>query len=183
MDGKLTSNVHIIGSCSGIQDGIYKCGGTNNFIKWSLDIGNENFEINSEFKVDQVVKKWKKAYFVFWSENSEYHIGLDGSSRKLYKGTWFNRNPLGKSNLKPNTFQTIVIRRIGRYAQIFLDGNTWKQFTLEGPIDAVGWRPYSNTIGIRNIVQILPKGNVKMKRKYGFLLQKILISKITICRQ
>ena len=162
MDGKLTSNVHIIGSCTGTQDGIYKCGGVHNSIKWIVDLGKDNFEIRSEFKVDLVSAT--ALSFVLWSGNSEFHIGLDGSGNTFFYngGNWKGGATLGKSNLNANTFQTIVVRRIGKYVQIALDEDKWKLLHLPASIDAVGWRPWRNTISVRNIVQILPKGNIKI---------------------
>ena len=164
MDGKLTSTVSIIGSCTGSQDGIYKCGGTNNFIKWSLDLGTENFEIKSEFKVDLVAGT--ALTFVLWSGNIELNIGLDGSGNTFFynSGNWRKGASLGKSNLKANTFQTIVIRRIGKQVQIALDEDKWKHIPLPESIDAVGWRPWRNTISIKNLVQTPLKGNLKIKR-------------------
>ena len=162
MDGTLNSDVTIIGSCSGTQSGIYKCGGVHKSIKWILDLGTDNFEIKSEFKVDLVSAT--ALSFVLWSGNAEFHIGLDGSgNRFFYNGaSWRRGATLGKSNLNANAFQTIVIRRIGKYVQISLDEDKWKLLHLPASIDAVGWRPWRNTISVRNIVQILPKGNIKI---------------------
>ena len=164
MDGKLNSNVSIIGSCSGTQSGIYKCGGVHNTIKWILDLGTDDFEIKSEFKVDLVSAT--ALSFVLWSGNAEFHFGLDGSGNRYFYNRWSSRRTttLGKSNLKANTFQTLVIRRIGKHVQIALDEDKWKHISLFEPIDAVGWRPWRNTISIKNLVQTPMKGNLKIKR-------------------
>ena len=163
IDGELNSGVRAIGSCTGTQSGVYKCGGINKHIKWKLDLGNENFMIKSEFKVEKVAHT--ALSFILWNGNDIYHIGLDGAGNRLFKegGSWGKRATLlGPTNLKVNTFQTIIISRIGNVLKVVVDGNEWDDLTMVASIDAVGWRPWRNTIGIKNLVQISPTGNIKI---------------------
>ena len=56
-DGELKSRCDKIGSCAGTDKAsdVYECEGTKNYIKWSLDLGKDDFEIRSEFKGVNVV--------------------------------------------------------------------------------------------------------------------------------
>ena len=152
-----------IGSCIGTDSNsdIYQCRGTKKYIKWNLDLGKENFEIRSEFKVEKVSST--ALSFVLWSGNDMLYIGLDGGGKKLFYegGSWGKATLLGLTNLKPNTFQTIVIRRTGNVLKIALDENEWNDLPLSESIDAVGWSPWRNTIYVKNLVQIVPKGEKK----------------------
>ena len=164
VDGKLQSDVQVIGSCTGTQSDVFECGGRNNYIKWSLDLGNEDFEIKSEFKVVKIAVT--ALSFVLWSGNDQFHIILDGAGNKmLYEGTgagWgTGATSVGNTNLKSNIFQNIVIRRTGNALTIVLDGKAWDALPIHAPVDAVGWRPWRNTIGIKTLVKIIPRGNIK----------------------
>ena len=154
-----------IGSCTGTDSNsdIYQCSGKNNYIKWNIDLGKEDFEIKSEFKAEQVAATGLS--FELWSGNDNFHIGLDAGGRKLFYsgGSWGNRaNILGPTNLKANIFQTIVIRRKGNVLKVALDGNVWDDLSIHESIDGVGWRPRRNAISVKNIVQIVPTGNVNI---------------------
>ena len=161
VDGKLKSDVQAIGSCTGTQSGVYKCGGTKKYIKWSLDLGNKDFEIKSEFRAEQVAET--ALTFVLWSGNDQLRIGLDGRGNQLFYegGSWGNSKQVGNTNLKSGTLQIIVIRRTGNELKIVLDGKEWDALPIHASVDAVGWRPWRNTIGIKNLVKIIPTGNVK----------------------
>ena len=145
-----------VGYCAGTDytSNVYKCGGTRNYIKWSVDLGKEDFEIKSEFQVGKIAAT--ALSFVLWSRNDMHHIGLDGRGKKLvYKGgSWGEATILGPTDLKPNTFQTIVIRRTGNVLKVALDGKEWDDLSLNESIDAVGWRPWRNSIRVKNLVQI-----------------------------
>ena len=161
-DGKLRSEVQIIGSCTGTQSSIYECGGKDNYVKWSLNLGNEDFVIKSRFKVNKV--NATALTFVLWSGKEQFRIGLDGVGNKLFYegGSWGKSATfVGKTNLKSNTFQNIVIRRTGNELTIVLDGKVWDALPINAPVDAVGWRPWRNTIGIKTLVKIIPGGNIK----------------------
>ena len=161
VEGKLRSNVQVIGSCNGTQSGTYECGGENNYIKWSLDLGKNDFEIKSKFKVEKV--EGTALTFVLWSGNDQFRIGLDGRDNKMFYegGSWGDSaTAVGITNLKFNTFQNIVIRRTGNVLKIVFDGKEWKARPIHASIDAVGWRPWRNTIGIKNLVKIIPTGNI-----------------------
>ena len=58
---------------------------------------------------------------------------------------------MGETNLKPNEFQTIVIKRTGSQLKVALDGKDWNVIPISAAIDAVGWRPWKNTIHIKNL--------------------------------
>ena len=148
IDGKLNSDVIAIGFCTGTQFGAYKCEGQQTYIKWNLNLGKSDFEITSVFKVDRVAAT--ALTFVLWSENTQFHIGLDGIGNTLFYqgGTWEGPNPMGQTNLKPNEFQTIVIKRTGSQLKVALDGKDWNVIPISAAIDAVGWRPWKNTIHI-----------------------------------
>ena len=163
IDGELNSGVRASGSCTGTQSGVYECGGINKLIKWKLDLGNENFMIKSEFKVEKVAHT--ALSFILWNGNDIYHIGLDGGGNKLFYegGSWGKRAIfVGPTNLKANILQTIVIRRIGNVLKVVVDGNDWDDLPMTASIDAVGWRPWRNTISIKTLVQISPTGNIKI---------------------
>lgn len=161
VDGKLQSDVQVIGSCTGTQSDVFECGGRNNYIKWSLDLGKEDFEIKSEFKVVKIAVT--ALSFVLWSGNDKFIIGLDGAGNKMWYegGTWGSATTVGNTNLKSNIFQNIVIRRTGNALTIVLDGKVWDALPIHEPVDAVGWRPWRNTIGIKTLVKIIPGGNIK----------------------
>ena len=162
VDGKLKSGVRVIGSCTGTQSGFYKCGGRNKYFKWSLDLGNEDFEIISDFKVEKVAAT--ALAFVLWSGNDQFHIGLDGAGNKLFYegGSWGEKATLtGTTNLKSNTFQNIVIRRTRNVLKIVLEGKEWDALPIHASVDAVGWRPWRNTIGIKTLAKIIPIGKIR----------------------
>ena len=172
VDGKLKSNVQDIGSCTGTQSGIYKCGGTNKYIKWSLDLGNEDFVINSNFEVEKVAGT--ALTFVLWSGNDKFHIGLDGrpGNKLFYEGgSWGGATHVGNTNLKTNTLQNIDIRRTENALKIVFNGKEWDTLPIHASIDAVGWRPWRNTIGIKTLVKIIPTGNInRLEGFYYYIL-------------
>lgn len=158
-DGQLMSRCGSIGSCAGTDyaSDVYECGGLKNYIKWSLDLGKEDFEIKSEFEAGEIAAT--ALSFVLWSGKDMFHIGLDGKGKTLFYsgGSWGQATILDPTNLKPNTFQTIVIRRTGNVLKVALDGIEWDDLSLTGSIDAVGWSPWRNSIRVKNLVQIIPK--------------------------
>ena len=159
VDGNLKSDVQVIGSCTGTQSGIYECGGTKKYIKWSLDLGNEDFLIKSEFRAEKVAET--ALAFMLWSGNDQFQIGLDGGGNQLFYegGSWGNSATyVGNTNLKSGTFQIIVISRTGNALKIVLDEKEWDTLPIHASVDAVGWRPWRNTIGIKNLVKIVPTG-------------------------
>ena len=161
IDGKLNSNVSAIGSCTGTQSGTYACSGKNKYIKWSLDLGKSDFEIRSEFKVDRV--DGTVVSFVLWSGPAMFHIGLDGGGKRLFYegGTWRGARHVGATNLKANTFQTIIIKRAGEQLNVTFDGEEWNPLPISASIDAVGWRPWRNTIHIKDLHQRFDSGTLK----------------------
>ena len=150
-----------IGSCTGTQSGVYKCSGTGKFIKWSLDLGNSDFEIRSEFKVDRV--DVTAVSFVLWSGSTQYHIGLDGGGKRLFYqgGTWGGHHHVGATNLKENEFQTIIIKRAGDQLNVTFDGKEWNPISISASINAVGWRPHRNTIQIKDLSELYDSGTFK----------------------
>ena len=159
-DGKLRSDVQVIGSCTGTQSSIYECGGEDKYVKWSVDLGNEDFMIKSRFKVEKVAGT--ALAFVLWSGKEQFRIGLDGEGNTLFYegGSWGKSATfVGKTNLKSDTFQNIVIRRTGNALKIVFDGKEWDTLPIHASVDAVGWRPRRNTIGIKTLDIILPTGD------------------------
>ena len=150
-----------IGSCTGTQSGVYKCSGTQKYIKWSLDLGKSDFEIKSEFKVDRVDST--AVTFVLWSGGTQFHIGLDGRGKRLFYegGTWRGPHHVGATNLKRNRFQTIIIKRAGDQLNVALDGKEWNPLPISASIDAVGWRPWRNTIHIKDLSELSDSGTFK----------------------
>ena len=150
-----------IGSCTGTQSGVYECGGKPNYIKWSLDLGNSDFEIKSEFKVDRVDAT--AITFTLWSGSTQYHIGLDGGGKRLFYqgGTWRGPHHVGATNLKENEFQTIIINRAGDQLNVTFGGKEWNPLPISASIDAVGWRPWRNTIHIKDLRALFDSGTFK----------------------
>ena len=169
VEGELKSDVQVIGSCTGMKSGIYECGGKHNYIKWSLNLGNEDFLINSNFKVEKVAAT--ALTFVLWSGNDMFHIGLDGrpGNKLFYEGgSWGGATHVGNTNLETNTVQNIAIRRTGNALKIVLNGKEWDTLPIPASVDAVGWRPWRNTISIKTLVKIVLTGNIN--RFEAFLL-------------
>ena len=158
-----------IGHCYGLlySFDVYTCGGTEKFIKWSLGLGQADFEIRSEFYVKKVAAT--ALSFVLWSGNDVFYIGLDGEGKELFYsgGSWGKADILGPTNLKDtwttdDQSQTIVIKRKANVLTITLDENDlFNDLPLSESIDAVGWSPGRNTIYVKNLVQIVPKGEKK----------------------
>ena len=157
------------GPCAGTQSAVFTCTGENIYIKWSRDIGTCDFEIKSEFKVDLVDKT--AIGFVLWSGETKMLLGLDGDGNKLFyklqMGSLGSDGPhfLGPTNLNPDKFQTIVIIRREGKLKISVDGEAWNDISFPRSIDAVGWRPWRNTINIKDLVQIVDKGNININIK------------------
>ena len=157
INGNLVSDVEVIGSCSGKEFSTFKCKGENKFIKWNVELESSDFRIESEFKVDKVAATMFS--FVLWSGTTQLKFNLDGTGKKLLymadadgsKGGALGKQVLGKSNLDPNKFQTIVVTRIGNSLRIALDGKQWREIDIAKPIDAIGWRPWRNTIYIKSL--------------------------------
>jgi len=153
------SMTEIIGSCEGEDDvsDVYICGGRDNYIKWNLDVyeefGSDDFIISSEFKADSVDAT--ALTFVLWSGSTMYHIGLDGSSKRLFYegGNWGSPQAtmLGATPLDASKFQTILLKRTGNSLVVHFAGEEWEPLSLDVPINAVGWRPWRNRIQVKNI--------------------------------
>ena len=125
-----------------------------------------DFVIGSEFKVDRVAHT--AVTFVLWSGHIQYHLGLDGHGNTLFYegGSWGGPKFLGKTNLDPTRYQAIWIIRKGNLLKVFLDGIEWREeLTILDSIDAIGWRPWRNTIHVKNlwIATLRNKiGNIKL---------------------
>ena len=162
IEGKLQPNVRVLGYCAGTQSGSYRCRGTNNYIKWDLFHEITDFEIRSEFKVDRIAHT--AVTFVLWSGHIQYHLGLDGHGNTLFYegGSWGGPKFLGKTNLDPTKNQTIVIIRTGNFLKVYLDGIAWREeLTIFDYIDAIGWRPWRNTIHIKNLMMATPRAKTE----------------------
>ena len=113
--------------------------------------------------------------FVLWSGNAELHLGLDGEGNRFFYSTKIEGSVsdgpyfLGPTNLDPDKFQTIVIIRRGGKLKVFVDGEAWDDISFSSSIDAVGWRPWRNTVNIKDLVQIVDKGNINIKIKRLYL--------------
>ena len=157
INGNMISDVEEIGSCSGKEFSTFKCKGENKFIKWNVDLESSDFRLESEFKVDKVAATMFS--FVLWSGTTQFKFNLDGTRKKLLymvdadgsKGGALGKQVLGKSNLDPNKFQTIVVTRTGNSLKISLDEKQWRAVDITAPIDAIGWRPWRNTIYIKSL--------------------------------
>ena len=155
------------GSCNGTQYGVFTCSGENNvkiYIKWVLDIGKGDFEIKSKFKVDLIGDTGIR--FMLSSGPTNLILGLDGDENKLFYATKRSGsmtdgpNYLGPTNLNPDKFQTIVIIRKEGKLKVSVDGEAWADISFSKSINAIGWRPWKNTIHIKDLVQIVDKGNI-----------------------
>ena len=159
----------IIGSCAGTRFGVFTCDGKDNYIKWNRDIGTCDFEITSKFQVDLVDST--AVAFILWSGNAKFVLGLDGQGKKLFYATSIEGSVtdgphlLGPTNLNPDKLQTIVIIRRDGKLKVSVDGEAWPEISFSSSIDAVGWRPWRNTIKIKDLVQIVDKGNINIKIK------------------
>ena len=115
-----------------------------------MNLGNSDFEITSEFKVDQVAET--ALSFVLWSGNSQFHLILDGIGNQMaYLSNTWGMKKVGQTNLKPNKLQTIVIKRTGSQLNVALDGADWSVISISAAVEAVGWRPWRNTIHIKDL--------------------------------
>ena len=172
-DGKQNSDVKIIGSCAGTQSGVFTCEGEDKYIKWNRDIGTCDFEVKSKFQVDNV--EGTAMAFILWSGNAEFLLGLDGKGKTLFYATRIEGSLtdgphiVGPTNLDPNKFQTIVITRTDGKLTVSVDGEAWNDISFSSSIDAVGWRPWRNKINIKDLVQIVDKGNIIIKIKKLYL--------------
>ena len=68
-----------------------------------------------------------------------------------YESETLANKKVGQTNLKPNKLQTIVIKRTGSQLNVALDGKDWNVIPISESIDAVGWRPWRNTIHIKDL--------------------------------
>lgn len=152
-DGEPSSEVTIIGSCAGRESGSYLCEGVDNFIKWNIDLGESDFRVQSDFKAAKV--EGTALTFILWAGDTQYRIGLDGANNSLFYegGAWGEQATLlGSTPLDPDNIQTLVITRTGNSLLVVFDGNAWTELNINESIDAVGWRPWRNTIRVRNLM-------------------------------
>ena len=159
IDGKLKSNARAIGSCLGTRTSTYECGGKQKYIKWDLALEKSNFKIESEFKVALIAAT--AVTFVLWSGDKQYHVGLDGNGNTLFYegGSWGRAKHLGRTNLDSFKYQKIVIKRKENSLKVSIDGKNWKDITISASIDAIGWRPWRNTIHVKNLKIEVPRKN------------------------
>jgi len=150
--GYLDSSVSVQGHCSGRQGSDYVCSGTGRYIKWNVDFGNSDFVVESEFKASSVAAT--ALTFVLWSNSIMYHVGLDGAGNvHFYQGgQWGGAHLLGSTNLDPSRYQKIKLRRTGNSLLVTFDGHEWGALPLSASITAVGWRPWRNSINIKNLL-------------------------------
>ena len=155
INGSLIPDVEVIGSCSGEESSSFKCEGMKNFVKWNVNLGDSDFKIESEFKVEQVAGT--ALSFVLWSGDTKGNFVLDGKGQNnvqaiIYENAFAKKKkPLGKTNLDPSKFQIIVVRRTGNSVKIALDGKEVSDVDIASSIDAIGWRPWRNTIYIKSL--------------------------------
>ena len=152
MPNNISRMPYFIGHCTGNQNSSFACGGKNKYVKWDIALATTDFEIESEFKVDKVDSTG--LVFVLWSGNIRFHIGLDGEGNTLfYEGdVWGGSQSLGKTNLIPNKFQRILLTRRANSLKVDLDGEKWPDLNFPVSINAIGWRPWQNTIHIKSLV-------------------------------
>jgi len=152
VNGDLDSSVSVQGYCSGRQGSEYVCSGTQRYVKWNVDFGNSDFVVESEFKASSVAAT--ALTFVLWSNSIMYHVGLDGAGNvHFYQGgQWGGAHLLGSTNLDPSRYQKIELRRTGNSLLVTFDGHEWGALSLSASITAVGWRPWRNSINIKNLL-------------------------------
>ena len=96
-------------------------------------------------------------------------MGLDGKGNTLFYESRREGSALdgpyfyGPTNLNPDKFQTIIIKRREGKLKVSVDGVAWDDISFSSSIDAVGWRPWKNTIDIKYLVQIVDKGKINTK--------------------
>jgi len=152
-DGQIDSSLEISESCDGRDGDVYVCGGTGKFIKWPLALGTDDFDISSQFKANSVSAT--ALSFVLWSGSTMYHIGLDGGSNRLFYegGMWGGARFVGSTPLDTSQFQTIRLRRIENELIVTFADDEWDPLALSASIDAVGIRPWRNTVNVKNFVK------------------------------
>jgi len=154
INGQLDSSVSITGLCSGAS-GEYVCGGKNKWIKWYVDFGSSDFVVESTFKATSV--SGTALSFILWSGNALYYIGLDGSGNTFFHqgqhgAEWGGPYILGPTNLDTTRYQKIELRRTGNSLNVIFDGHEWSPLSLNVDITAVGWRPWRNSINIKDLL-------------------------------
>jgi len=150
-NGALSSSVSATG-CQGKTGQDYVCGGTSKWIKWNVNFGSSDFVIESTFRADVV--SGTALTFSLWSGYTEYYIGLDGGGNTLfYQGNapW-GLVSLGATSLDPSRYQKIELRRLGNNLLITFDGKQWSPLPINFHITAIGWRPWRNTIHVKNLL-------------------------------
>jgi len=153
VNGELDSSVSVTGRrCRGRVGSKFVCGGTRRYIKWNVDIGNSDFVIESVFRASRVSAT--ALVFVLWSGSTMYNVGLDGRGRVYFYegGNWGRATVLERTHLDPSRFQKIELRRTGDSLLVTFDGHEWGALPLSASITAIGWRPWRNTIHIKNLL-------------------------------
>ena len=167
--GALQPDVSIEGSCTGTWNGAYLCRGTDNYIKWARpDLGTADFVIESKFKAPKL--NATALSFVLWSGSTMMHIGLDAVDNSMFcwGGPWDGISTLRSTPLRPGNFQIIsLVRKSGRL-KVYVDGTEAslphrdgteiEGLPLSEPISAVGWRPWRNSIKVRELSEVTTGG-------------------------
>ena len=130
----------ILGSCAGQNGDAFECGGTGNFIKWSVDLGADDFVVESVFMASEVAGT--ALSFVFWSGGTKKKVVLDGGGDTFRTVDILSSGSTGhgSSTLVASKYHTItLIRRDGLLA-VFLDGVQLDSgpLPMADDIDAVG---------------------------------------------
>ena len=134
-------------------------GGVNKFLKWTLDIGMDDFDISSSFKADLV--EATALSFVLWvgDAGSMMHVGLDGHGQHPFRegGAWGDAQTdsgLSVTPLKANTLHTLRLMRTAGVLAVFFDGLPvpgWQSLSFSDAVTAIGWRPWRNTVHVQSL--------------------------------
>ena len=134
-------------------------GGVNKFLKWTLDIGVDDFDISSSFKADLV--EATALSFVLWvgDAGSMMHVGLDGHGQHPFRegGAWGDAQTdsgLSVTPLKANTLHTLRLMRTAGVLAVFFDGLPvpgWQSLSFSDAVTAIGWRPWRNTVHVQSL--------------------------------
>ena len=147
--------MNVIGACVGFQLGIYECGGTDKWIKWAANFGDDDFTIESEFEVSEVAATG--VCFVFYVGDIQQHFGLDCTNNQICYTDGLGATTFhGTTSLTVDKFHRIkFIRQSGMLTTYLEDMQIGDVLDLTEHVTAVGWRPWHNTIKVKSLYYII----------------------------
>mmetsp|Transcript_79601 Transcript_79601/g.140506 ORF Transcript_79601/g.140506 Transcript_79601/m.140506 type:complete len:615 (-) Transcript_79601:330-2174(-) len=154
-EGQFSSSTSLTGNGKGaFQGSEFVCSEKETYVKWARDLGESDFLISSDFKLDQLAHT--ATTFTLWAGASKMHIGLDGANNSFFTegGAWGRAKGLQKSTATPGVYHTIQLKRVSGALSVKIDDVMvpgMESLPLPQSISAVGWRPWRNTVHIKNL--------------------------------